>query len=206
MAKDAFKDLKEAPYSVFTAPRPYSFDLHEDMLRILREEFSAEGIASKLAEATKGKAKNQIEKTGKEVFEEYGENWMKRVMQLGEEYSDRTVEMVMESVDHQGRQFLLFPHVVQRFVEIAYLSTQKFLKMPITLNNQYALAYRVPQCHVFSQIKEKCGDEVANLMTCKNGCLKALATISKDMELDTVIDMAASTAKDGYCEFSMKKL
>jgi len=206
MAKDSFKDLKETPYSVFVAPRPYSFDLHEDMIRILREEFGAEGIASKLAEATKGKAKNQIEKIGKEVFEEYGENWMKRVMQLGEEYSDRTVEVVMESVDHQGRQFLLFPHVVQRFVEIAYLATQKFLKMPITLNNQYALAYRVPQCHVFSQIKEKCGDEVANLMTCKNGCLKALATISKDMELDTVIDMVASTAKDGYCEFSMKKL
>ena len=64
----------------------------------------------------------------------------------------------------------------------------------------------MPQCLLFNTIKEKCGAEVANLMTCKNGCLKALETIGKDLELDVVIDMAASTAKDGYCEFSMKKL
>ena len=206
MAEDYFKDLKEQPYSVFTAAKPYSFDLQEDMLKIIREEFNAEGIASKLAEAVSGKTKNQIEKIGKEIFDEYGQNWMKRVMQLGEEYSDRTIEVVLETVDHTGSQFLLFPHVVQRFVEIAYLATQKFLKMPITLNNQYALSYRVPQCYLLNQIKEKCGDEVANLMPCKNGCLKALETLGKDLELDIVIDMAASTAKDGYCEFSMKKL
>lgn len=206
MAKDPFKELKEAPYPVFTAPRPYSFDLHEDMLKIIRQEFGAEGIAAKLAEAISGKAKSAVAKIGKEIFEEYGQNWMKRVMQLGEEYPDRTIEMVMESIDHEGNQFLVFPHVPQRFVEIAYLATQQFLKLPITLNNQYELSYRVPQCYIFSQIKEKCGDEVANLMTCKHGCLKALDTIAKDIELDMVIDMLASTAKEGYCEFSMKKL
>ena len=43
-------------------------------------------------------------------------------------------------------------------------------------------------------------------MTCKNSCLEALKTLGKDLELDAVIDMAASTAQDGYCEFSMKKL
>ena len=130
---------------------------------------------------------------------------MKKTMQLGEEYSDRTIEMVKESVDRSGNQFLLFPHVPQRFVEIAYLGTQQFLKLPVILNNQYELAYRVPKCLLFNQIKEKCGDEVASLMTCKNACLKALETLRKDLELDVVIDMAASTAKDGHCEFSMKK-
>lgn len=206
MPEDYFKDLKEAPYPLFVAPKPYSFDLNEDMIKLIRQEFNAEGIASKFAEASSGKAMSEVEKIGKEIFEEYGENWMKRTMQLGDEYSDRTIEMVKEAVDHTGTQFLLFPHVPQRFVEIAYLSTQQFLRLPIILNNQYELAYRVPKCFLFNQIIEKCSDEVANLMTCKNSCLKALETLRKDLDIDAVVDMAASTAKDGYCEFSMKKL
>ena len=206
MVKDPFKELKEAPYPVFIAPQPYSFDLNEDMIPILRDEFSAEDIATRLAEAIKEKTKGNIEKIGKELFEEYGQNWMKRTMQLGEEYSDRTIEMIKETVDRQGNQFLLWPHVPQRFVEIAYLGTQQFLKMPIVLNNAFELAYKVPQCLLFNTIKEKCGDEVANLMTCQNACLKALETLRQDLELDVVIEMPAATAKEGYCEFSMKKL
>ncbi len=204
--KDPFKALKEAPYTVFVAPRPYSFDVNQDMINLIREEFNAEAVASKLAGAIKEKPKGEIEKIANALFEELGESWMRRTMQLGEEYSDRTIEVVKESVDHQGNQFLLFPHVPQRFVEIAYLSTQEFLKMPITLNNLEVLEYRIPRCALFSKIKEKCGDEVANLMTCKNYCLKALETLHRDLELDAVVDMAASTAKDGYCEFSMRKL
>jgi len=206
MAKDPFKELKETPYPLFTAPKPYSFDLNEDIIKIIREEFNAEGIATKLAEAIKGKAKGEIEKIGKEIFEDYGQNWMKRTMQLSEEYPDRTFELIKETVDRQGNQFLLWPHVPQRLVEIAYLSNQQFLKMPIILNNLYELAYKVPQCLVFNTIKEKCGDEVANLMTCKNACLKALETIRQDLELDVIIDMPAATAKEGYCEFSIRKL
>lgn len=206
MAQDYFKDLKKTPYPLFEAPRPYSFDLNEDMIKLIREEFSAEGIAAKFAEAISGKAVSEVEKIGKEIFEDYGESWMRRTMQLGEEYSDRTIEVIKESVDRDGNQFLLWPHVPQRFIEIAYLSTQQFLKLPVTLNSQYELAYRVPQCLLFNQIKEKCGAEVANLMACQNACLKALETLRQDLELDVVVKMVASTAKDSYCEFSMKKL
>ena len=206
MTEDPFKELREVAYPLYVAPSPYSFDLNEDIIKILRDEFNAEGVVAKLAEAIKGKPLSEAEKIGKEIFEEYGQNWMRRTMQLGEEYSDRSIEVALESVDHEGNQFLIFPHVPQRFVEIAYLGTQEFLKMPITLNNQYELAYRIPQCLMFRTIKEKCGDEVANLMTCKNACLTALDTIRKDLELNAAIDMPAATAKEDYCEFSMKKL
>jgi len=37
MAEDYFKELKEAPYPLFTAPKPYSFDLNEDIIKIIRE-------------------------------------------------------------------------------------------------------------------------------------------------------------------------
>lgn len=206
MAKDYFKELKKAPYSLFVAPKPYSFDLNEDMVNLIREEFNADVVAGKLAEAIKGKAKGEVEKVASALFEELGESWMRRTMQLGEEYSDRTIEVVLESVDRQGNQFMVWPHVPQRFIEIAYLSTQAFLKMPITLNNLEVLEYRIPQCALFNKIKEECGDDVANLMACKNYCLKALETLRRDLEMDAIIDMAKSTAKDGYCEFSMKKI
>jgi len=205
-AGDYFAELKKAPYPLFVSPRPYSFDLNEDMIKLIRDEFSAEDVVSKLAEAISGKAASEVEKMGKEIFEDYGQNWMRKTMQLGEEYPDRTIESVKETVDHSGIQFLLFPHVPQRFVEIAYLSTQRFLKLPIIFNNARELAYQVPQCLLFNTIKEKCGDEVANLMTCQNVCLKALETLGKDLELDLAINMEATTAKDAYCEFSMKKL
>jgi len=206
MAKDYLEDLKESSYSLFVAPRPYSFDLNEDMIKLIREEFNADVVASKLAEAIKGKAKGDVEKVASALFEELGASWMRKTMQLGEEYSDRTIEMVKESVDRQGNQFMFWPHIPQRFVEIAYLGTQEFLKVPITLNNLEVLEYRIPQCALFNKIKEKSGDEVANLMTCKNYCLTALETLHRDLDLEAVIDMAKSTAKDGYCEFSMRKI
>ena len=75
-AKDPFKELKEAPYPLFVAPKPYSFDLNEDMVKLIREEFNAEVVSDKLAEAIKGKAKGEIEKTGNDLFTELGEKWM----------------------------------------------------------------------------------------------------------------------------------
>ena len=94
MTEDPFKEIKEQPYPLFAAPRPYSFDLNEDMIKLIREEFGAEGIVSKFADAVKGKAPGEVERIGKELFEDYGEKWMKRTMQLGDEYSDRTIEVV----------------------------------------------------------------------------------------------------------------
>ncbi len=206
MAKDYFKDLKEASYPLINFPKAYSFDLNEDMIQALRNEFNPGKIIAQLAEALAGKTGDEAEQTGKGIFAAYGRNWIKRTMQLGEEYPDRTIEVVKETVDRQGKQFLLWPHVPQRFVEIAYLSTQKFLTLPVTLNNQYEFAYRVPQCLLFNQIKEKCGQEVANLMTCKHACLEALETLHHELDLTVVIDMPASNAKEGYCQFSVKKL
>jgi len=206
MAQDSLKALKKEPYPLFKAPRPYSYDLNEDMIKLIREEFGAEGVASKFAKAVSGKATGEVEKIGKELFEDHGQKWMRRTIQLGDEYSDRTIEVILESVDRSGNQFIVWPHVPQRYIEIAYLSTQQFLKLPVVLNNLVTFAYRVPQCLLFNTIKEKSGDKVAKLMTCKNACLTALETLRNDLEMDTVIEMTASTAKEGYCEFYMKKM
>ena len=180
--KDYFKELKKTPYPLFVAPKPYSFDLNEDIVEMLRAEFGAELVADKLAAAIKGKSKGDVE------------------------YSDRTIEVILESVVRQGNQFLLWPHVPQRFVEIAYLGTQNFLKVPIILNNLEVLAYRIPQCALYAAIGEKCGKNVAKMMTCSDYCMTALDTVRKHVEMEMVNEQVASTAKDGYCEFYMRKL
>ena len=204
--KDPFEELRKAPYDLYEAPRPYSFDLNEDMVNMIRSEFGAEIVADKLAEAIKDTAKADVEKAASAFFEDHGKAWMSKTIQLGEEYSDRTIEVVFESVDRQGNQFMVFPHVPQRFIEIAYLGTQKFLKVPITLNNIETLSYRIPQCALFGAIKEKCGDDVANLMTCSKCCLTALETVRKHIDVEVISEQLSSTAKDGFCEFSMRKL
>ena len=42
--------------------KSYSFDLHEDMVKLLREEFDVQKVVSKFAEAISGKKKGEIER------------------------------------------------------------------------------------------------------------------------------------------------
>jgi len=204
--KDPFEELKKQPYPLFVAPKAYSFDLNEDMIKMLREEFNADIVSSKLFDAIDGKKKAEVAEIAGALFKELGQAWMQKTIQLGEEYSDRTIEIIFESVDRKGNQFMIFPHVPQRFIEIAYLGTQDFMKVPITLNNLETLEYRIPQCALFRAIKEKCGDEVANQMTCRDYCLSALETVRKHVDMEAIINQAKTTAADGYCEFSMRKM
>lgn len=206
-AKDPFKELKEAPYPLFVAPRPYSFDLNQDMIDMIKGEYGAEIVAGKLAEAVKGKTGAELEKAATALLSDLGKALMQRTIQLAEEYPDRTIEVVKETVDRNGVQFMIFPHLHQRYVEVATLGTQKFLKVAITLNNINALQYRIPQCALYAEISEKLGEKVAKQMTCKAYCLAQLEVIRETIDsVDVVTDMPASTDKDGYCEFSMKRI
>ena len=41
MTEDPFKEMREQPYPLYIAPEAYSFDLNEDMVNMIREEFNA---------------------------------------------------------------------------------------------------------------------------------------------------------------------
>jgi len=201
---DTLTEARNSPYPLIVSPSSYSFDLNEEMIALLRQECDPQKVVAKFADAVAGKKATEIDDIAKEVFGEYGREWMRKVLQIGEEYPDRTYEVLKEVIDQTGDY--AFPHVTQRFIEIAYLSTQQFLNLTVLENYPERLLYQVPGCYVYKLIQEKCGQETANLMPCKNTCLGALDTIRQDLELDVLIEMTASTAKDGYCEFSMKKL
>jgi len=196
---DTAEEAKKSPAEIWKAPQPYSFELSEDMLDALHNEFDPPKIVGKFAEAISNKKKEEVNSIAKDLFSEYGRNWMKKVLQLGEEYPDRTYEVMKEVIDHTGELF--FPLVPQRFIEIAYLSTQELTRVPILENWKERLVYQVPKCYMFRQIQEQCGSDVGERMLCKDACLIGLETLCRDLDLDVTIGMDAETAKDGYCQF-----
>jgi hypothetical protein len=184
--------------------KQYSYELHPEMLKIIGEQFDVDGITTRFAEAIKSKSRPEIEAAGKEIFEAYGRDWIKLSHKLGDEYPDRTYEMLLEAVDKTGG-YLKFALVPQRFIEIAYLSTQDLSVLPIIENNHEKLVYRLADCKTYKMIKEKCGDDVANMLTCSHACLSACQAIHQDLEIDALISQTATIPKDGYCQFEARR-
>jgi hypothetical protein len=206
MATDYFADLKKQPYPLFKAPKPYSFDLNEDMIQVLRKEFNAEAVTKQMEAAIAGKTGEEAQSAAEAFLKDAGAKWMTKTIQMANEYSDRTIEMVMETVDRQGKQFMIFPLLLQRYIEIGYLGTQETLKISIILNNKDELAYRIPKCTMYKQIAAKSGEEFAKQMTCKAYCQSALSVVQTQCDVDVKISQPRVTAKDGFCEFDLRKL
>lgn len=184
--------------------KQYSYELNPEMLKMIGEQFDVDKVTTKFAEAVKGKSTPEIEAAGKDIFEAYGRDWMKLSHKLGEEYPDRTYEVLLEAVDKTGG-YLKFALVPQRFIEIAYLSTQELSILPIVENNYNKLVYRLADCKIFKMIKDKCGDEIANMLNCKNACLAACKTIHQDLDIDAIISQTATIPENGYCQFEAKR-
>jgi hypothetical protein len=193
------------PYKAkFTEPTGYSFNLNEDMLAVVAEEFAPEDVAGRLAEAIKGKSREEIPEIARKFFSEFGPKWIRRCYQLGDEYPDRTYEIIRESSDRTGE--FVFPFLGQRAIEIAYLGTQGLVFLPVEINNSRQLVYRVENCKYSGAIKEKCGAEVADPLYCRQACLSAAETVFADLDKKVMAEMLAETPKEGYCRFSVSKI
>lgn len=180
-----------------------TFDLNEGMIKTIGEEFNVKRIVDEFAEASKGKTGEEFDRTASEVFGRYGTQLMKRVMELGEKHTDTTYETLKKAIEKTGT--LYFPLVPQRFVEIAYLSTQPIYTLPIVQNNGEKLIYKLAMCDTYRSLKEKCGNETADRLPCKNACLGALETLFKDLNIDVTIGMDATMPADDFCQFSATK-
>jgi hypothetical protein len=182
----------------------YSFELDTDMLKLIAQEFKPATIVSNFARAIEGKKGEEVEAIGKKIFEEYGRDWMKRTIQLSEEYPDRTYEVMKEAADKTG--VLVFPHIAQRFLEIAYLSTHGLSTLPIVENNYQNLIYKMVDCQIWSNMKETCGEAIANLLPCRYACLAACQAVGQELGMDLMIEMNATMPKTDYCEFALRRV
>jgi hypothetical protein len=183
-----------------------SFELDEEMMAVIAAEFSPGGIADSFQQAIAGKQQDEIEEIGRKVFLEYGKNLMRRSLQLGEEFPDRTYELLREAADRTGS--LTFPLVPQRFIEIAFLAVQNKVELPVIENHARQLIFRLEKCRIYEQIAEKSGNQAAAGMYCTSGCLEACRTAFNGFGIDLddlTFEMNATTGKEGYCEFVVRK-
>ena len=184
--------------------KKFSFELHEEMMKAVAQEFAPEDISKKLAEAARGKSDEEIPGIGERIFTDFGVKWGTRTVALGETYMDRTYEIMRESIEQTGSPS--FPLIPQRFIEIAYLSTQQISTLPVIENNYRRLIFRIEKCRTYQSISEGCGEEVAQALTCRHGCLGLCLSIMENLEIqDIKAEMSARTPDDGFCEFVLRR-
>jgi len=190
----------------FYTPYRYSFDLHQDMMEILQQEFEIEKVVSNFEKACVDKGETEIDEIGKQIFGEYGKDLTERALQLGQEYPDRTYEVLRYTNDKLNGAYL-FPLIPQRFIEIAYLSTHPEMRtLRVTENNSQRFSYKVDErCHFFHLLKGECGERVANLLPCKHSCLTIAQTAFSSWGLDVITEMVASMTNEGFCKFAVRK-
>lgn len=186
--------MSPQPYKPkYLEARPYSFDLHVDMVKALAEEFDARSVARSYAKSGDAAA----------VFGSYGENFAKKVVELGNEYTDRTNDVLKEILARTKGAYN-FPLLPQRSLEIAYLSTQDFVTLPILANNPSEIVFRIADCTIYKAVREESGESKAAEMPCSHACLGLCNGINKGHGISANVAMEASMAKDGYCQFAIK--
>ncbi len=185
-------------------PNTYSFELNPEMLKLLAEEFDVDKATTEFAKKAKGKSGDDVDAEGKKFFGDYGKKWIRQTLKLGEEYPDRTYEVLMQAID-KTEGHLKFALLPQRFLEIAYLSTQDISILPIIENNPKRLVYRMANCTTYEKLKEKCGAETADRLPCKHACLTACEVVHKELDIDAKIAMEASIPADGHCQFAAQR-
>ena len=118
-----------------------------------------------------------------------------------EKYRDRTYEVLLEAAKKTGQ--LIFPHVAQRYIEIAYLSVHLMPVVQIEVNNSRELSFRVyeEECKIYQSLKNLISQEELKTLPCQHACLTLLQTVFDEMGFDVEITMPEKMPDNGNCFF-----
>lgn len=175
-----------------------SYDLAEEMLATLEAEFKPSLVASQAARSMQGGGHEAAAATLARV----GRAWMRRVRELGEQYPGQTYLNIKAAVAETGDYF--FPHVPQRFLEIAYLGAFGLRAAEVLQNNRAALVHRMSGCALYQEIEARCGPEAARLMLCSHFCRAGLYTLYERLGLQVTVAQEATQAQSGHCLFAAR--
>ena len=175
-----------------------SFELNEEMMGIIAREFTAKDLAEKFAKAVSEKG---LESATKEVLEVFGNQLGHRSLQLGDEYSDRTYEMILETADQTGTY--KFPLLPQRFLEIAYLSIQELYAFPVRINTHNLLRYEIGDCKIFQELKKQCAEEDIKGIPCKAACESLIKTVCSHYDCDVRVEADTDPVGKNICVFDV---
>lgn len=184
-----------------TETKKLSFELHEDMFTMISEEFDPEKVAEQYAKEVKGNSPDTAAQT---VFGAYGKNLAKRSLQLGNEYSDRTYEVMLEMVDHTGGAYK-FPLLPQRFLEIVYLSVLDRFAFPVRVNSSQEFIFEIDDCPIFEALKTKCEKKDIENIPCRQGCINLIRDVFQFFDLDIMLEAQTSPGQSNLCVFRVTK-
>jgi hypothetical protein len=173
------------------------------MIKMIHEEFDPEKVSTAYAELVKKTPADKLPEAAKKFFEDWGKRWMNRSLELGEKYTDRTYEVLRDAADKTG--VLAFPLIPERFVEIAYLSTQPIYTVPIVENGARGLTFKMAFCDYYKGFREKAGEEVTDTLHCKHMCLAACRTAFESFGFKVNVGMDYTMPADGFCQFSIRR-
>jgi len=176
----------------------YDFDLDQEMIKVLSEEFDPTNFVKAL-----GSSGLKDFEGIRNSFKDYGRNLARRSVEKGEERPDRTYEVMKKAIEKTGE--MKFPLAPQRYVEIAYLSTQPFKRLWVLMNSPKVFAYRLNECSIYQAIKKEQGEEFAQRIVCKSACFAMIDEIFSHFGFDIKSSLEVSMADAGNCQFRIEK-
>ncbi|MFX1450839.1 MAG: hypothetical protein ACFFCM_08355 [Promethearchaeota archaeon] len=174
----------------------YNYKLSEDLFVAIESEFDGEAIAKKY-----------VQTKDNSIFNDFGKNWMKKTLELGnqEQYMDHTYEMIKKVGEKTGQG--LFPNGPQRFIEIAYLSVHLMSNVDIFTSNLQELSFKVlkDQCKIYKNLESELPSDELKDLPCKGACMEALKILFEDFKISVDLSMPHKMSIDSECFFIAKK-
>jgi len=164
--------------------KPLSFELNERMVSELSKEFGF----SKLIEQLNG---DQVNKN--DVLIKYGRELAEKVCRSSDEYPDRTYDVMLDALKDTG--IGVFPLLLQRCLEISYISINEQHRLPVIESNTKRLVYRVKSC------KLSAGKEPS--LQCETACLELAKGVADHFNVQNVV---TRQVKVDCCEFTIENI
>jgi hypothetical protein len=170
------------------------------MVNQIEQEYGPEALGKEMAKSFDSEPDA---KAAESFFEDFGRRWMERSIELGEQNQDRTYQVLKETAKEVPE--LQFPFISQRYIEIAYLSTQPIYTVPIVENGTPGLVFKMVFCDYFKTIQDAQGEDFANQLHCKSTCLAACDKAFEHFGHDVKIGMDTNMTDDGVCQFNIRR-
>ncbi|MFX0133698.1 MAG: hypothetical protein ACFFDN_08645, partial [Candidatus Hodarchaeota archaeon] len=152
----------------------FDYYIEDEILDTLRNEFSVDILVE-----------NLIEESESNYAINWSKNLIKKTIELNEDLKDRTGKILTEVSKKTGH---IFPHIPQRYLEIAYLAIRPKDKWGITSSTLNEFNHTIVNCNIFNKLR-KANENIANKLICKNLCLNLIETLYKELGLKIELNM-----------------
>ncbi len=183
------------------------FDLNRGILEMIFNDFQPMQLVDDFNISIENNGKNKIEEVAQTIFKKAAHDLVEHVVDIADrkEYRDRGYQILREYCMRPENE--LFPHLIQRFIEVLYLSINpKQPEVGILEASRGQLMFWIDEneCYVYHLIKEKCGEDVSNTMPCRHLCLNAIEHMVASWEISNChISMDALMAESQLCKFNI---